>query len=252
MKKIIFLCVFLIFGQIINAQYFKLNTNPENPTRQPDWKNEIGIILSKDSPIITIGGANNKKSTGKLSAGTIVFANKKTLEASWVGICGNTNHTPGWKPEGKIISQENYQTACEEMILVLSKLNKLQEGMDELLERPSSNLSLTEIKIMFEKTLKNKFPEKPENLSPWKGEKIIMPLGCVLAGGLIGGYGFPTETTTQIVTPGTKTSTGNSGTYLYGPQKIKESVERKFNWTGAAIGAGSGLILGYLLNEVIF
>ena len=73
--------------------------------------------------------------------------------------------------------------------------------------------------------------------------------------GIAAGYAFPeeNETTTQIITPGTKVQTGD-GTFVYGPQKTKTDVrvEKSFNWTGAVIGTGSGLILGYLLNEVIF
>jgi hypothetical protein len=85
--------------------------------------------------------------------------------------------------------------------------------------------------------------------------KIIFPFSCGIVGGLIGGYGFQKETeiVTETITPGTKVQTGN-GTFVYGPQKIKTDfrVEKSFNWTRAAIGFGSGFILGYILNEVIF
>ena len=85
--------------------------------------------------------------------------------------------------------------------------------------------------------------------------KTLFPFSGGIIGGLIGGYGFPKENeiATQTITPGTKVQTGD-GTFVYGPQKTKTDVrvEKSFNWTGAVIGTGSGLILGYLLNEVIF
>ncbi len=253
----IFLLFFGFLGQILNAQYLKLNSNPENPSRQPNWETEIGIILSEDSPIIKVGSGNGEKSSGKLPAGVIVFAKKETGEASWVGICANTIYTSGWKPKGKVISQKNYQSACEEMKVVLLKLEKLQEGMDELLRRPNSNFSLIELQAIFQEELKkNKLYFETPQSPPWKAKKIILPLSFGTAGFFIGGYGFPKETeiVTQTIIPGTKVETSNSGTYLFGPQKIKTEIhtEKSFNWTGAAIGAGSGLILGYLLNEVVF
>ena len=169
MKKYIFLFL-VIFGQIVNAQ-FVLNTNPQNPTRTPNPDNEMGIVLSKNSPKITIMGGNRKQSTNFLLTGMLVIIDKETGYAKWIAICGNEVVAPkNWKPEGKIIrfwSEITYKIACEEMKIILSKLEKLQEGMDELLERPSSNLSLTEIKIMFEKTLENRFPQQVPNESSW-------------------------------------------------------------------------------------
>ena len=251
-NKYIFLCIFLVFGQSLNAQ-FKLNTNPENPNRMPNWRTETGVVLSKNSPQITIGGANNTKSTNFLLAGVLVIVDKETYLAKWIAICGNTVITTSWKPEGKIISfisQESYEMACEDM---LDRLNTIQKGVNELLDRP--NYSLAELKIMFEKTLKDKFPNKREDPTFRTGGKIFVPLGCALVGGLIGGYGFPKENeiATQTITPGTKVQTGD-GTFIYGPQKMKTEIhtEKNFNWTGAVIGFGSGIILGYLLNEVIF
>lgn len=85
--------------------------------------------------------------------------------------------------------------------------------------------------------------------------KIVIPLGCALAGGLIGGYVFQKENEiiTQSIIPSTKVQTGD-GTFVFGPQKIKTDthVERSFNWTSFAVGTASGFILWYLLNEVIF
>ena len=80
---------------------------------------------------------------------------------------------------------------------------------------------------------------------------IIFPLSCGIAGGLVGGFGFPKEITDQTIIPGIKLQTGD-GTIKFGPEKINTNTRKEFNWTGAAIGAGSGIILGYLLNEVVF
>ncbi|MFA6533424.1 MAG: hypothetical protein WCT22_05560 [Patescibacteria group bacterium] len=170
------------------TKYFHLNTNPENPTRQPDWRTEEGVVLSKDSPVITIGGGGGKESTGKLPAGALVIIDRSSGEALWVAICGNTHRLPkGWKPEGKKILfgiVGSYERACEEMKEVLLRLEKLQEGIDALLARPLSVTS-SEVRTIVREELKP-FTPPPDRFNGWCG--FWTNTGCtVLAGVVVGG-----------------------------------------------------------------
>lgn len=240
MKSLIIILFFLVFQ--VNAQ-FKLGTNPQNPSRTPDPRTEMGVILEKNSPTITIGGANNKKYKNYLSAGILVIADKKTGFASWVGVCGNDILTT-WKPSGKIVyfhSEESYKFECEDMLKRLEgKLDNIQEGVDKLLLERHSLYELKEATTI---------------ISPahnWTWTPLIV-LGGAGIGALVGGYGFRTTVTTTDVTvvPGLKLQTGD-GTIIFGPNKtiINKSSHKKFN-VGAAIGCGiaSGLIT-YLLMEI--
>jgi hypothetical protein len=239
MKNVIF-TLLLVFGQM-SAQ-FKLNTNPENPSRMPDWRTEVGIVLAKNSPTIIISGANNKQSTNFLPAGVLVIVDKDTHIAKWIAICGNKVIKPtNWKPEGKIISfvtQGNYQTACEEMLF---RLDNIQEGVEELLRRP--NLSITELRMI----LKEEALKKSSNNNCWTAGKTATTILGTGIGAVAGGYLFQKERIKII--PGIRLQSGD-GTIIFGPEKVR--VEKKFN-VGAAVACGlvSGVIT-YLLNEFVF
>lgn len=80
--------------------------------------------------------------------------------------------------------------------------------------------------------------------------------GAPIVGGLLTGiatgYAFPeeNETTTQIITPGTKVQTSN-GTFVYGPEKIKMDVhtEKSFSWKNAGLGfLAGGITIKIALN----
>ena len=189
MKKLaIFLCIYL-FSMPIMAQ-FKLNTNPQNPSRMPDWKTEVGIVLSHNSPTITIGGANNSQSTNFLPVGVLVIVDQKTLIAKWVAICGNEVLT-SWKPRGKIIffeTPDSYENACEKMLSRLEgKLDNLQRGVDELLKRDYSG-SFLELRFMLSEAIKNNNASLTTSnpLSPeWTTGNTVGAGTFMLTGGLI-------------------------------------------------------------------
>ena len=160
------------------TRYFHLNQHPENSGRQPD-RTELGLILAHDSPIIKIGGANNSSSTGILPAGVVVVIDEESKVAKWVGICGNTILTQGWKPEGKILSyKEVYQKGCEEMVEVLKKLDNIQGGVNELLARPLP-LTQAELDASLRNFVATHPPQgsSPDNHGSWVHEH---PVGTVM------------------------------------------------------------------------
>lgn len=247
MKNALLITAIFLINSMCLAQ-FKLNTNPENPNRLPDPKEEVGIVLSKDSPQITIGGGNGKKSTNFLPAGVLVIVNKYTLVAKWVAICGNTVFT-NWKPEGKIIPftyENSYKLACEEM---LDKLSNIENGVNELLDRP--NYSLAELKTMFQKTLKENFQEQKET-SSWKtGNTILLTTLSTVGGAVAAGYGFPKTTYTTKTIEGIRVQSGD-GTIIFGPDETKIIKHTKFNPTAAVIGGIASGALTYLLCQYVF
>jgi len=164
--------------------YFRLNANPENPNRQPDWRTEEGVVLSKDSPVIVIGGGNGKRSTGRLPAGVLVMTDKTTGEATWVAICGNRHISPArWKPDGKRITAVLYKQACDEMQEMLLRMEKLQQSINILLSRPVSVTS-GEVKGIVEQAMLSQ-----DRYNGWCG--IWTDTGCyVLAGVVVGGTAY--------------------------------------------------------------
>lgn len=118
-----------------SKQLLGLNRNPQNPNRQLDWENECVVVLTHDSPEITLAsGTEGKTSTGILPAGVAVVINKTTRVAQWVAVCGNDVTAPAdWIPEGKYICSpgERYQSACEDTAEILSRLDGIQEGVDK-------------------------------------------------------------------------------------------------------------------------
>lgn len=140
------------------VSYFKLNTRPESPERQVNWQTELPIVLSEDSPRITIGGANGTKSSGILPAGVLVITDERTKTAKWVAICGNTVHTD-WVPKGKpIFFRERYQDSCEEMKKILAKLDSMDGKLDILVGRPT--LTRADLDAAFAAYVKDHPPTK--------------------------------------------------------------------------------------------
>jgi hypothetical protein len=248
MKNVVIFLVFLFLGQ--SFAQFKLNKNPQNPSRMPNPNTEYGIILSHDSPTITIGGGNGKESTNHLVAGTLVIVNKQSQDATWIAICGNDVLTK-WKPEGKRIDfylAENYKNACDDMNLMLSKLDNLQEGVNELLKRP--NLSIQKLRLALKESFKNDPIPTPESPSSWTTGKTLGVVGATIGGALIGGFCFQkTEIHQKIkIIPGVIFWTGE-GTRQQTPDKMEviETTSKKFNPGAAALGAAAGFISSFLV-----
>lgn len=134
---------------------------------------------------------------------------------------------------------------CGNRISGFFVFKKFQEQEEE---KPLPLLDL-KTRLQIEKPNKpasSQLPSYPPSLD-WE------PLGLVggaVVGGLIGGYGFPkTETSQEIkIIPGIRFQTGD-GTFLSTPDKMEvvESTSKKFNWSGAAIGAALGFISSYLV-----
>jgi hypothetical protein len=166
----------LVLAVPLSAQ-FKLNTNPENPNRMPDWKTEIGIVLEHDSPTITIGGKNGK-STNYLSAGVLVMVDEQTKKAKWVAVCGNTVYTD-WTPKGKIISfQQAYEKECQGMMgLVLDRITNIETKVEILVNRKT--LTKEDLERGFSEFLAKQQENKPLNLPPswWmENRKWVIPV----------------------------------------------------------------------------
>lgn len=260
---IIFLSLFFFcIGQMSAQGFFKLNTNPENLARMPDPNTEMGVILSHDSPVVEIGGAEGKKTKGRFYAGTLIIASKETSIATWAGICGNTNFSTWWKPEGKIIyfnSPNSYKFECENMLI---RMEKLQEGMDELLGRDYSG-TLLELRYMLQQLQLGieKNNTQPPLPSSWTTGNTVTGAGT-LVGGLIGGFCFKdkkvetyTETVFEVV-PGITFWTGD-GTRQQTPDKIvaKEVQHERyvytFSWTNFFWGMLSGFVLSWSFNSIV-
>lgn len=231
MKKTLVILAVLL-GTATGWAQFRLGTNPQDPGRVPDPESEIGIVLSKNSPEITIMGGRGKQYTNYLPAGTLIICDKHTLAAKWVAVCGNNVVTEGWRPEGKEIhfdSESDYQSVCKNM---LAQIERLGEKVDKLSE-----------KILEPSRLKFSVPTSPQRSGNWNtGTTAAVILGGGL-GFLAGGYGFPvTETHTR---PGVGVQTGN-GTMVYGPETFEHKT--KFN----TLGAITGMVLGAGLSYLIF
>ncbi|MFA6585962.1 MAG: hypothetical protein WCS86_02255 [Candidatus Paceibacterota bacterium] len=251
-NSLLFLMVVVLLGTTTCSAQFLLNRNPQDPSKVPDWENEIGIVLSHDSPTITIKGEGGREYTNHLVAGVLVICDRETHIAKWVAVCGNDVVTANWRPEGKEISFEdenNYKSACEDM---LSRLKSLQEGMDELLRRPTS-YNLAELKLMLFEGVKSS-PPAPPTFSEEKSWTTTKTFTTILGAGLgtvAGGYLFQTTTTNVVVVPGVSLQSGD-GTIVFGPNKVNVTEEKKFNVVAAiGCGAASGLIT-YLLNVALF
>ncbi|MFA5840971.1 MAG: hypothetical protein WC847_01705 [Candidatus Paceibacterota bacterium] len=157
------------------ARYFRLNTHPQNAgkpidlsPRKPNWRREIGIVLEHDSPIITLRGENNTESSGILPAGVLVMVDEETKVALWIAVCGNEVVTTGWQPKGKIVSYpEAYEKSCNEMQLVLAKLDSMDSKLDVLVGR--QQLTKEDLDAAFAAYVKKNPPPKENTVVPPKG-----------------------------------------------------------------------------------
>lgn len=120
---------------VVEAGTLRLNNNPQNLNRQPDWGKECVVVLTHDSPQVTLkSGTEGEVSTGTLPAGVAVVVDRNTRVAKWVAVCGNTVTAPtDWVPEGKYICSPGarYESACADTTEILSRLDAVQEGVDE-------------------------------------------------------------------------------------------------------------------------
>ena len=115
--------------------YLGLNNNPQNPSRQPNWEEECVVVLTQNSPEVTLAsGTSGKTSTGILPAGIAVVVDRETRATEWVAVCGNDVLAPtDWNPEGKYICApgQRYENACADTAEILSRLDGIQEGVDD-------------------------------------------------------------------------------------------------------------------------
>ena len=102
-KKFFVAVLFLVSLCVWGGNYYVIGTNPQDPNRAPNPATESIVILTEDSPVVSLMGANNVVASGKqIAAGEAVVVDKFSGRALWVGRCGNTILTE-WYPKGKLV-----------------------------------------------------------------------------------------------------------------------------------------------------
>ena len=122
--------------------YFRLNTHPQNKERMPNPDTEYGVILDKDSPVISIGSSLGTYSEGILPTGALVICTIKNDLFDWVGACGNEKNprhfaTMNWRPEGKKVYFRfpgSYQRQLVEYDIkgLYDRIDKLEVKVDRI------------------------------------------------------------------------------------------------------------------------
>lgn len=239
MKNLILALLSFFFVQITNAQTFSTYEGAlENKqVYRPVSKKNFTPISSQEDTVRFTGVFHGQVVGGiKFTwlEDELVVLNKNIKKLTRIYSCGNKGDFYPWKEKRK----KKDAVVPLQFITIYVKGEKGEKGDSGY--TPRKNIDY------FDGENGKDFIPPPSN---WGWKSTVSTLSGGIVGGAIGGYVFPDQNITTKFNPGVGVRTAD-GTYFYGPSETTVRYDKKFSLKNAAIGLGSGLILGYILNSI--